>query len=351
MLNNKKDITYEMLSSYILAHQFLPPSTMKSDKKDMVPLIQSIGGLQWGSEAISLCSRLHHFEAAWVQEAVETKALIEVHVLRGGLRIISPEDYPFYFAGTREVMGRINDFRLVMPERITDGHREILQMLSNKERMTFNEIKKKTNLPNSRQLINELLVAGKIIRAGRKGNNVLFDTMENWLPFICLDIEKEEGMLWMAKKYLDIYGPATASELGHWAGWTVSKAKEVLSQLAQEGHIVVVNLCGFPRYMLSHTEFPPREENPYLRILHNDDEIHLTCSGRCRELFGFRWKYKFSTTAVVLLNNNIAGEIKISKKKDVLYVDSSSLDVDLSMLSTQLEKLAKAWNTTLCWKK
>lgn len=337
-----------MLRSLILANQFVTPSTSGSGRTDLVRVVKSVGGLQWGAEDLSLLSRLNHVESSWVREAVERKELLEVHVLRGGLRIIAPEEYPDYFAGTREVMERIFDRRLVTLKRMTDDHRKILALLSREGRLPLKEIQRKTNLPNTRHLVNQLLIDGQLVRASRKKNQVLIDTLENWLPGLILeDTCVEKARLWMAKKFLSVYGPSTESELAHWAGWTTIRGREVMEQLSEEGVLEQVLLGDSSRVMLSHTEFPRKESIPYLRILHNDDEIHLACSGRCRELFGFNWKYRFSTTAAILQDNRILGEITLTKRKDTVTLGPSPRGVNDSLLSEQLERLRTMWHTTV----
>ncbi len=344
-------ITYETLSSLILAHQFLTPSTQKSGKKDVIEIIKSVGGLQWGAEDMSLLSRLQHFEMNWIDEAIEKKELIEVHVLRGGLRIITPEDYPYLFAATREAIERLSDRRLVPLKKMTDDHEKILYLLKREGPLTRKEIKLKIALPRSDFLVNELLVEGKIIRAGRKKNLVLIDTLENWLPGMDLEnVDLGASRLKMGEKFLTIYGPSTASELAHWAGWSLTRGREVLSHLMEKGLITEVTLEGSPRFMGSGTQFPPRDTIPYLRLLHNDDEVHLACSGRCTELFGFDWKYRFSTTAAVLQNNRIVGEIEISKRKNTLSIGRCPPGVDTTMLSEYIERLAELWHAIPDWK-
>ena len=338
-------VTREMLSSLILAHQFLTPSTVKNGNQ-MVDVIRSLGGVQWGAEDLVLLARLQHFESEWVREAVEKGELIEVHVLRGGLRIIPADEYPFYFAGTREVIERVSDRRLHIATKLTHDHKTVLKAVSGEGRMSVQDIVKETQVPHVDTLINGLLGAGKLIRAGRKKNKVLFATLEEWLPGVKLDtVSAHESRVWLAKKFLTVYGPSTASELAHWAGWSVTRGKEVLSHL-KDG-ITEVFVDGEPRVMLSDTVFPPPEERPYVRLLHNDDEIHLACSGRCKSLFGFQWKYKFSTTASVLQNNKIAGTIKISKKKNVLTVEADLPEVDEDLFAEQVNKLAALWHATL----
>lgn len=342
-----RSITYRMLRSLILTNQFLTPSTNGNGKNDMIAVIKAVGGLQWGAEDLSLLSRLNYFESRWVREAVEKKELIEVHVLRGGLRIIPPEDYPYFFAGTREVIERIADRRLIVLEKMTDDHRHILHLLSKEGPLTRKEVRQKTNLPNCGKLINQLLVEGKVIRAGRRKNSILIDTLKNWLPQTDLEkVSPRESRLWMARKFLTVYGPSTASEIAHWAGWTAIRGREVLSQLTEEERIEEVALNGSQRYMLSSTEFPPEENIPYVRLLHNDDEVHLACSGRCRELFGFDWKYRFSTTAAVLQNNRIIGEMVINRRKNILFVSQSPSGVDRPMLQEQVDRLGKLWHAT-----
>jgi uncharacterized protein YcaQ len=337
-----------MLASLILANQFVTPSTCRSGRKDVVDLVKSVGGLQWGAEDLSLLSRLHHVESSWIRDAVEKKELLEVHVLRGGLRIIPSEEYPYYFAGTREVMERIADRRLVPLKKMTDDHRRILGLVSREGPIPMKEIRQKTSLPNTRNLVNQLLIDGTLVRAGRKKTQVLIDTLENWLPGMILeDTNVEEARLWMARKFLTVYGPFTEVELAHWAGWTSTRGREVLAQLSEKGGIEKVFLGDSSRFMLCHTEFPKKEDTPYLRILHNDDEIHLACSGRCRELFGFDWKYRFSTTAAILQNNRILGEITLTKRNKVVTVGPSPQRTDDFLFSNQLERLENLWHVTI----
>jgi len=85
-------------------------------------------------------------------------------------------------------------------------------------------------------------------------------------------------------------------------------------------------------------------------LLHNDDEIHLACSGRCGELFGFDWKYEFNTTAAVLQSSRIIGEIRISKRRNVLDTASLLPQADSQMLLKQLKRLAELWQASLNWK-
>jgi uncharacterized protein YcaQ len=343
-----KSVTYDMLASLIVANQFVTPSTSRRGRKDMVNLIRSVGGLQWGAEDLSLLSRLRHFESSWIRETVEKKELLEVHVLRGGLRIIPSEEYPSYFAGTREVMDRIADRRLIPLKKMTDDHRRILGLLSREGRLPMKEIQQKTNLPNARNVVNQLLIDGTLVRAGRKKTQVLIDTLENWLPGMVLeDTSVEESRLWMARKFLTVYGPSTEAELAHWAGWTLTSGRKVMAQLSEKGVVDKVALGDSSRFMLCDTEFPEKEDIPYLRILHNDDEIHLACSGRCGELFGFDWKYRFSTTAAILQSNRILGEITLTKKRDVITVGPPPQGTDDSLFSDQLERLKNLWNATI----
>lgn len=313
----------------------------------MVDTVRAIGGVQWGAEDLVLLARLTHFESEWVREAVERGELIEVHVLRGGLRIIPADECPFYFAGTREAIERVSDRRLHIAREITDDHRAVLKAVSKGGRMTLQDIVKETQIPHTNTLVNGLLGAGKLIRAGRKKNNVLFATLEEWLPNVCLEtVSAHESRVWLAKKFLTIYGPSTASELAHWAGWSVTRGKEVMSYLEEEG-ITERFLDGEPQVMLSGTVFPPPEERPYVRLLHNDDEIHLSYSGRLKTLFGLQWEYKFSTTAAVLQNNKIIGTVKIRKKKKVLTVEADLPEVDEDLFAEQVDRLAALWHATL----
>ena len=339
------EISPDIQASLILHNQFLTPSTEKKGKEAIIDVIRSIGGLQWGAEDVSLVARLSDYRAAWIKELIEERELIEVHVLRGGLRIIPADEYPLYFAGTREVIQRVSDRRLHIAHTITPDHAAILEVVHSDGLLTMKEIKKKTHLPSTSFLVNGLLGAGRLIRAGRKKNQVLFATLEDWLPGVDLDAVNEAASHhWLAKKYLTVYGPSTVSELAHWAGWTVSSSKHILEGMADDLEEIISN--GTSRYMISGTTFPEKENRLYLRVLHNDDEIHLSCSGRCHTLFGYARGYHFSTTAAVLENNVIIGEITIRKKKNTLTVEGELPAVDYELLEEQVAQLGRAWHAT-----
>ncbi|MBU7024397.1 MAG: hypothetical protein HXS40_09555, partial [Theionarchaea archaeon] len=63
--------------------------------------------------------------------------------------------------------------------------------------------------------------------------------------------------------------------------------------------------------------------------------------------FGFDWKYRFSTTAAILQNNRILGEITLTKRKDLITVGSSPHGIDDSLFSEQLERLKNMWHATV----
>ncbi|MFQ6065622.1 MAG: hypothetical protein ACE5L6_09145, partial [Candidatus Bathyarchaeia archaeon] len=96
----------EVVKEFVLQRLRLTPNSLGKSKEDVPLVVRAIGGLQYGGHKIELFNRFEDFRSEWFDYWCENYVLIEGHVLRGALRIVNVDEYPYYFEATRSVARR-----------------------------------------------------------------------------------------------------------------------------------------------------------------------------------------------------------------------------------------------------
>ena len=91
------------MKEFVIQRLHLTPETLGKTRNDVLSIVSDIGGLQYGGHKIELFNRFENFKPEWFDHWYENHAIIEGHVLRGALRIVNADEYPFYFKATRTV--------------------------------------------------------------------------------------------------------------------------------------------------------------------------------------------------------------------------------------------------------
>jgi len=113
------------VKEFALRRLRLTPDTLGKRKDDVPSVVRSIGGLQDGGHKIELLNRFENFRSEWFDYWYEDHTLIDGHVLRGALRIVNLDEYPYYFRATRSVARRRVYHKC--PPDLTDAHFEALR--------------------------------------------------------------------------------------------------------------------------------------------------------------------------------------------------------------------------------
>ncbi|MDH5447807.1 MAG: winged helix DNA-binding domain-containing protein [Candidatus Bathyarchaeota archaeon] len=317
----------EVIRGFALRRLRLTPSTLGKSKNDVLSVVRAIGGLQYGGHLIELFNRFENFKPKWFDYWYENYTLIEGHVLRGALRIVNTDEYPYYFRATRSVARRRASYQKC-PLSLTDNH--LIAFSFMEEHGPFTPSKFKTLFGTmhpqlkdiARRLLYELCNYGKVARMGRKNQKPLYYTIRK-LPYK-LDmsqISEEEAKKWLYLKCLSIYGPFAVEDVAHWVGWNITEAKEILKALLNEKKVINVKLeddqySHFVRVedldLLNYLR-DNLPEHSFIRILFNDDALLLGYYRKLKDYFGYHWKYPqlsegITWRAAIIYGRQLAGE-------------------------------------------
>ncbi|NIV68320.1 hypothetical protein GWN43_05690, partial [Candidatus Bathyarchaeota archaeon] len=159
----------------------LTPETLGKSKKDVPSVVRALGGLQYGGHKLELSSRFQDFKPEWFDYWYERYVLIEGHVLRGALRIVNVDEYPYYFKATRCVSRRRNYQRC--PSSLGDNHLVALSFLRKHGPLTPSEFTRLFEAEHSgsgdgKRLLLDLYNHGEVARMGRKKGRPLYHVVE-----------------------------------------------------------------------------------------------------------------------------------------------------------------------------
>jgi hypothetical protein len=108
-----------------------------------------------------------------------------------------------------------------------------------------------------------LLVRGRPRGSWISGGQYWWSPAEEWLPGCRFDLPAEESRAELARRWLRTFGPAPATDLKWWAGWTVAQTKAALAAAGA----VEVELDSGPGVVLPDDLAPTPEPEPAVTLL------------------------------------------------------------------------------------
>jgi uncharacterized protein YcaQ len=303
----------EVAKEFALQRLRLTPSTLGKSKNDVPSVVRAIGGLQHGGHIIELFNRFETFKPEWLNYWCQNYTLIEGHVLRGALRIVSADEYPYYFKATRSVARRRSTYQKC-PNSLTPDNHVALNFIKKHGPLTPSEFKKlfgkkHPQLKDSaKKLLYDLYNYGKVMRIGRKNQKPLYHVVK-MLPYR-LDMSQtteKEAKKWLFLKCLSTYGPFTVRDVAHWVGWNITETKEILKMLLAEKKVVnVIVKDDQDAHFVCREDLDALDllknslpENSFVRSLFNDDALLLGYYRKMKHYFGYRWEYPQFSKGIV----------------------------------------------------
>lgn len=332
----------EAVKEFVLRSLRLTPETLGKSKEDVPSVVRAVAGLQYGGHKIELFSRFQNFKPEWFDYWYERHVLTEGHVLRGALRIVNADEYPYYFKATRSVSRRRNYQKC--PSSLGDNHLVALNFLREHGPLTPSEFTKLFNaeyseLGGGKRLLFDLYNHGEVARMGRKEQKPLYHAVEK-LPYklsmSC--VTEEEAKKWLFLKCLSTYGPFTLKDVAHWVGWNLTETNQILSELIMKKKIAHVKIEDDRETHCLRAEDVAvlnalendLPEYQFVRILFNDDALLLGYYRRLKEYFRYYWKYpQFSEgiawRAAILYGRHLIGEAIVDMYADSPFFKVKSL--------------------------
>jgi uncharacterized protein YcaQ len=316
----------EEVKEFVIQRLHLTPKTLGKTRNDVPSIIRDVGGLQYGGHKIELFNRFDNFKSEWFDYWYENRILVDGHVLRGALRIVNADEYPYYFKATRTVSRRRTYQKC--PISLSKEHYNALNFIETQGPFTPSEFKKTFSeehlqlADKAKRLLYDLYNYGKIARIGREKNKPLFHSIKKLSYKLDMEqISEKEGQKWLFLKSLSIYGPFTPIDIAHWVGWTLTETREISNILLQEGKIACISVKDQRKnhYLrdedldLLNSLRNNLPEYSFIRILFNDDALLLGNYKRLKDFFGYDWRYpQFSEgivwRAAILHGRQLIGE-------------------------------------------
>jgi len=222
---------------------------------------------------LSLLARTKGYTAADLDEAVmQTRTLVRVPAMRGSIYLLPPALVPHALALTRlpsvETYTRMD---IGSYATLTDR----IEQIAAEKPGTGNEIRaalgeKAPKGEILRVVLRRMTHEGRIVRTrvrgGMSSQSYEYARMADWVNLPAERPSRAEALQTLAHPWLLANGPATAADLGWWAGVPLREAKEALVAIQARP----IRVKGVEEPLLAMDELLDDLANP----LDNDDEIH-----------------------------------------------------------------------------
>jgi uncharacterized protein YcaQ len=286
--------------------------------RDLMNVVRELVALQsqiWSTPYLSIAARVDGVTAAEVEDLIgRRRTLLRVWSVRGTLHVIRAADFALIHGAVMRDWERWVRRMIVRHDGISE--REVIAT----ERAILRELEKgpKTRadlrpvMPRGAALywgreIRALCCSGRVVHAGRRGGEALFDLMERWAPKARPDgRDAREARRDLLVRYLEGYGPATARDYAHWLGTRVREAEQAF---VDAGRRVRKTEAG---YVAVRDDWPPRPmRSAPQRLLPRFDVFLLGHRDKSRYLDPAHYKRVFLPSAVVapvaLVQGRVAG--------------------------------------------
>lgn len=247
---------------------------------------------------LSLWARVPTFRRESLDQALyENKTLARIHCMRATLHLVPSDEVSLFLRayGERSLPSELRDLTGLLVQAglcrqeqagafLEELQSRVLAVVSAEGPATLRQIGRAVPELQARiayavgtsyagefslgsRLLPRMCALGLLIRGRPRGswrsNLYEYAALSQWFPYVDLQaVAPEEARSWLARRYLEAFGPATFEDVRWWTGWTVGQTREALAAL--EPALVKANLEGVddPYLMLSDDLRRLREFNP-----------------------------------------------------------------------------------------
>jgi hypothetical protein len=319
------ELTWPQVHAFRLTRHHL---NGRAPRKDLAKVVGEIGGAQ--AQVMSAAEMQIAVRAectvADVRDALwKTKSLVKTWLMRGTLHLARSEDLPVYVGA----MGRhwVSQMRLSWLEYMQVTEKEFWKICEdiggalNGTPMTREELIAQVGRGRSEH-VHQVLRSGwggmlkPAARNGllcfgpNRGQTVTFVRPESWLPS-WREVDPEDAIVEMARRYLRVYGPATQKDFarwwGQWAGAPAAAWKRLAPELTnvtvegQRGDLLTEDISAVKRAKISEPVRMVPLFDPYLMgYARRDHLVDRAFAAKVSRTAGW-------ISAVVLVEGKIAG--------------------------------------------
>ena len=312
----------------------------RASKKDLTRVVGEIGGVQ--AQVMSAaelqtgvrvdCSVEDVREALW-----KRKTLVKTWLMRGTLHLVPAEDLPLFTAAMRTRWMRLRNSWLKFVQLSEPEFWDLVEAIGQSldgQVLTREELVETVGRGRPER-IREVMKSGwggilkPVARSGllcfgpSRGQSVTFVRPHQWLG-AWREIDPDQALLEVARRYLRAYGPATKEDFARWWGNWPGVAKAAWTGLA--GELTAVSIEGRRADVLSSDAQPIAKQRveESVQLLPPFDPYVMGHSSRDHIVEAANLS-KVSRTAgwisaVVLVNGQVAGTWTYVAPKDTLRI-------------------------------
>lgn len=265
-----------LVNCYTAHKQHLPSDAQIADVVGVTRDIVALHATGATGPYLSLWSRIPQFERTDLEEALyDRRELARVLCMRTTLHLVPSDKLPLYFQAYTERQAQVElqgmatllvQAGLCAKEQssrlLAELQRRVLAVMAEKGTCSVRtlsqavpELEAKVRYSADKtyggefsigsRLVPGMCTQGLLIRARPRGtwrsNLFEYATLSDWLPEIDLQsVTPREARTWLVRQYLSTFGPATASDVQWWTGFTKGETKEALGVLEPE--VVAITL-------------------------------------------------------------------------------------------------------------
>jgi len=236
------------VAAWRLERQHLAPSAVATSVEAVATDLIGIQAQVLSAAALAFAIRLRDGRVTDATTAQAERRLVRGWGMRGTLHLWAADDYPVVVAavGRRETWRRPVWFRYF---GVTEAERERLietigEILGDGRPRTRAELaeevgarlgpKQRENLGGSwGTYLKPAAMRGLLCQAAGEGNTVTFTRPDVWIGR-WRDVDPDEALATLLRRYLRAYGPSTINEVGRWWGDRTSAIKPALASLGDE---------------------------------------------------------------------------------------------------------------------
>lgn len=313
-----------LLNRYLAHKQHLLPGSRADDVVQATRDIVALHATAATGPYLSLWARVPGFQRGMLEDALyEQRTLVKLLCMRVTMHVVPSDEIHLFFQACTGYHERpeSRDFAHILvwaglcdeqeaPKLLDRLQSQVLEVLHERGSATVRAIsqavpelrakvrhsvgkKYEGEFSVGSRLVPHMAAHGLLIRARRRGtwrsNLAEYALLSDWLPDVDLDtVSPTEARVWLVRRYLAAFGPATADDAQWWTGFTKGETQEALGALASELVEVGVGDLGDDYLMLAEDgervrAFSP-SSRPYVFFLPSLDPYIMGYTDRRRFL-------------------------------------------------------------------
>lgn len=340
---------------HIRAHSQQLVNPQFDSPKELVSWMGAMQAQEYNMMKWAVGMRLKDSTLSAVNESLHKGEIIRTHILRPTWHLVSPDDIRWMLNITSPRIKPVIKSYYKALGVSEDQQIKLLQAVENaldehdfltRQEIADELIKKGTKI-NSQQELNCVIsyaeMDGIVCSGGDKNKKATYALLEKRVP-PTNDLNKEEALSLLARKYFQSHSPATIEDFTWWSGLSLTETRLAIKLI--ESELTKDNIGEETYFIHQSCAFSEKCEN-LLHFMPPYDEFLISYKDRTPTLDKEHYPKAFNTFGifypVIMYNGKIVGNWKKVKKKGQLSIDITLFNDKTKLNKNLLKKAEKRY--------